>query len=286
MTAISHAFSAPAPGGLERVRRSIARDQFFAGLCVLACANGLLGRIILAASTDGIGGLLTADVSVIVLFACFAGISKLLERPSDKITSADLAVGFMVLVCVVLPIYSLSWLALTGLCLYMLVWASGPEDRQRGALIMLALTVSMLWSRLLFQLFMDHILAVDSALAASLLGTARNGNLVGFADGSGDMIVLPACSSLTNMSLAFLCWVSVTQWFGHRWSPIDIFWSLLACVSVIAINVARIAVTGLSHSNYEMIHGGIGAQVFGVIILVVTVGISVLSARREIFSRP
>jgi hypothetical protein len=285
MVAISHSNTAPAPGLLERFRRSVARDQFFAGLCILACANGLLGRIILAASSDGIAGLLTADVSVIVLFACFAGISVLLEQPTGEITSADLAVGSIVLLCVVLPIYSLSWVALTGLSLYMLLWANGSADRQRGAWIMLALAVSMLWSRLLFQLFMDRILAVDSVLVASLLGTARNGNVIGFADGSGDMIVLAECSSLTNMSLAFLCWVSVTQWVGHRWSPIDILWSLLACVSVIALNVARIGLTGLSHSNYEMIHGGVGAQVFGVIILCVIVGISVLSARREIFAR-
>lgn len=286
MAAISQEFTAPTPGLLAGVRHSVTRDQFFAGLSILACANGLLGRILLAANTDGLGGLLTADVSVIVLFACFAGVAKLLESASGEITSTDLGVGVIVLVFIALPIFSLSWVALTGLSLYILLGASGSEDRRRGALILLALTVPMLWSRLLFQLFTGWILAADAVLAASLLGTVQNGNLVGFADGSGYMVVMPACSSMTNMSLAFLCFVSVTQWAGHRWSPIDFFWSLLACASVIAINVARLGLTGVSHRFYETIHGGIGAQVFGIIILGVTVGISVFSARREIFPRP
>jgi hypothetical protein len=60
----------------------------------------------------------------------------------------------------------------------------------------------MLWSRLLFQIFAKPILNIDATLVSVLLGTDRSGNMVGFLDGSGYMIVLPACSSLANMSLA------------------------------------------------------------------------------------
>jgi hypothetical protein len=72
----------------------------------------------------------------------------------------------------------------------------------RGALILLAMTAPMLWSRLLFQIFAKPILNIDATLVSVLLGTDRSGNMVGFLDGSGYMIVLPACSSLANMSLA------------------------------------------------------------------------------------
>jgi hypothetical protein len=285
VTTASNEMTVPGRGPLTALRASIPRDEFFAGLYILGCANGLLGRILLTLNRDGWTGLLEVDISVIVLFACFAGISVLLKEDGDEIRSADLAVGGVFLILVILPIFALSWLAMTGLSLYILVFANDRSARRRGALILLALTVPMLWSRLLFQFFAGPILTIDASLAAWLLGTDRIGNLVGFGDGSGYMFIAPACSFLANTSLALLCWVSVTQWARHQWSPMDILWSLLACTTVIAVNVARIALTGLSRGHYEAIHSPLGTMVWGAIILGVIIGISVLSARRELFSR-
>jgi hypothetical protein len=87
------------------------------------------------------------------------------------------------------------------------------------------------------------------------------------------------------MSLAFLCWVSVTQWAKHQWSAIDILWSTLACASVVAVNVTRIALTGVNRDYYNVIHSEWGATLVGSIILCLTIGFSVLSARRELFTR-
>ena len=47
----------------------------------------------------------------------------------------------------------MSWVAVTGLSLYILLFANDGPERRRGALILLALTVPMLWSRLFFQFF-------------------------------------------------------------------------------------------------------------------------------------
>jgi len=99
------------------------------------------------------------------------------------------------------------------------------------------------------------------------------------------MIVLAPCSSLANMSLAFLCWISVTQWAGHRWSATDLVWSGLACASVIAVNVSRISLMGLGQSYYSAIHNQWGDLVVNTIMLVLMVTFSVLGARREIFAR-
>src|SRR5262249_17548924 len=225
------------------------------------------------------------EINVIVLAACFAGVYLIASNSRGRIRTLDLVVALAFLGLVALPIFALSWLAVTGLSLYILLFANDGSSRRRGALILLALTVPMLWSRLLFQFFAGPILTVDASLAAWLLGTERIGNVVGFGDGSGYMVVLPACSFLANTSLAFLCWVSVTQWANHKWSRTDVLWSLLACISVIAVNVARIALTGLSQANYEAIHSPLGTMVWGAILLGLTVGISVLSARRELFCR-
>jgi hypothetical protein len=286
VTANSHQLTEPSRGLLAALRRSITRDQFFAGLYILGCANGLLGRFLQSAHIDGwTSATLSLDINVIVLFAAFAGVTALLDAEEDEIRSADLAVAVLFLGLVTLPIYPLSWMAVTGLSFYILLFANGSSERIRGAVMLLALTVPMLWSRLMFQFFAKTILDIDATLVASLLGAERLGNMVKFADGSGYMVVLPACSSLANMSFAFLCWVSVTQWAKHRWSAMDIVWSLLACVSVIAVNVTRISLMGLNHSNYEAIHNQWGDLVTNSVMLLLMVGVSVLGARREIFSR-
>jgi hypothetical protein len=273
--------------GLRR-ESAMARDEFFAGLYILGCANGLLGRIIQSVNFDGWASAISGiDINVIVLFACFAGVSAILSSNSsnnDQIRFADLVVAVVFLALVILPIFALSWMAVTGLSLYILLFTDG-DDRRRGALILLALTVPMLWSRLLFQLFAKPILDIDATLVASLLGTGRVGNMVGFADDSGYMVVLPACSSLANMSLAFLCWVSITQWAKHKWSAMDLVWSGLACVSVIAVNVTRISLMGVSHGHYAAIHSEEGDMVTNTIMLGLMIGFSVLGARRELFSR-
>ena len=240
---------------------------------------------LLVFGTSWTGAIVSLDVNVIVLFACFAGISAALCDNRDQIRSLDLVVAAVFLTLTVIPIFALSWVAVTGLSLYILLFANESSERRRGAVILLALTVPVLWSQLLFKFFAKFILDIDAFLVASLLGTKWVGNTVGIVDGSGFLVVLPACSSLANMSLAFLCWVSVTQWVKHEWSAVDVWWSLLICVSVIAVNVTRMSIMGLSQWHYHMIYGELGDMVTNSIMLCLIVGLSVLGVRRELFSR-
>jgi hypothetical protein len=286
VTATTAEITAPRRGLVAALQHSLPRNELFAGLYIVGCANGLLGRTIQSVQFDGwIAAILSVDINVIVLFAAFAGVSVLLDEKKDEIRAADLAVAVIFLGLVSLPIFPMSWLGVTGLSLYVLFFAKGGSERRRGAVILLALTVPMLWSRLLFQLFAKPILDIDATVVAWLLGTDRVGNMVNMADGSSYMVVLPACSSLANMSLAFLCWVSVTQWAKHPWSAMDLVWSSLACVSVIAVNVTRISLMGLSRSHYEAIHNQWGDLVTNSVMLGLMIGFSVIGARRELFSR-
>ena len=286
MTATIGEITAPRRGLVAALRYSIPRNEFFAGLYILGLANGLVERGFSTAHFDNWAGvLLSLDINVIVLFACFAGLSAIFYDNWEQIRPTDLAVAAVFLVFTAIPIFAFSWVAVTGLSLYILLFANGSAALKRGAVILLALTVPMLWSQLLFQLFAKIILDVDAWLVASLMGTDRVGNMIGFVDASGYMVVLPACSSLANMSLAFLCWVSITQWAEHRWSGWDILWSLLVCISVITVNVTRISLMGLSHEHYHMIHGDLGDMVANFIMLTLMIGFSVLGVRRELFSR-
>jgi hypothetical protein len=274
------------PRMFSAVWEAIPRNDFFAILYIAGCANGLLGRLIQSFQfSDWEGALAGADINVIILLACFAGISLVSTKTPERVQRLDLVVALVFFVLVALPIFPLSWMGVTGLSLYILVFANNNRERVRGAFILLAMTAPMLWSRLLFQLFAKPILDIDASLVSLLLGTQRTGNMVGFLDGSGYMIVLPACSSLANMSLALLCWVTITQWVGHRWVARDVFWAGLACASVITVNVTRISLMGFSHRYYELIHSSWGDMITNTIMLALMVGVTVLGARREVFAR-
>jgi len=70
VTAISSDLSAPSRGLLDAIRCSITRNEFFAGLVILGCANGLLGRFLQSINFEGwTGAVLALDINAIVLFA-------------------------------------------------------------------------------------------------------------------------------------------------------------------------------------------------------------------------
>ena len=231
------------------------------------------------------GAVVGFELNVIVLSACFAGVYLIATSNRNQIRILDLVVALGFLGLVLLPIYAMSWVAVTGLSLYILFFANDGAERRRGALILLALAVPMLWSRLLFQFFARFLLELDATMAAWMLGTERTGNLVRFADNSGYMLITPACASFGNMTYAFLCWVVISQWVNHRWRSIDLVWLFLACASVVAINVTRIALTGQSQANFQLIHNQYGEVVEGTIFLCLIVSFSVIGARRELFPR-
>jgi exosortase/archaeosortase family protein len=289
VTTSSNGLSAQTRGPLAVLQKSTTRDELFAGLCILACANGLWGRVIIAVREAGWwGGLFSLDISAIVLFACVGGVWLMLRDKSGEIRAADLAVTVVLIIFIILPIFALSWVALTGLSLYIVLFASGSSSRKRGAVLMFALTVPMLWVPLVIQFFERPILELDASLVAWLIGSNRSGNLVAFSQGPGYVAIAPACSSITNLSLAFLCWVGVMQLANRRWSPEDILWAFLVCSSAVAVNLTRIALMAHSREYFEVLHNqywDLTSTIANVVTMIGAVGFSVLGARRELFSR-
>lgn len=273
-------------GSMTRALTGLPRGEFYAGLFVLGCANGLASRML--QSVDRLGWIDaffgTFEISIIIWISCAAGVHLVLQDRTVGIRPRELALGAGFLILAVLPIGPLSWLAVTFLSLYMIVCTNVPSSR-RGALILLATTVPMLWSRMLFQFFASTILQIDASLVGWMLRTPRTGDIVQFADGSGILVILPACSSLANISLALLCWVLVSQLVCHKRTIYDPLWCLLACTSVIAVNVTRMSFMGLSQWHYATFHGAWGEAVSSTLILSLIVGFCLLGVRRELLRR-
>jgi hypothetical protein len=267
-------------------QNSIDRNEFFAGLFFLGCANGIAARAI--AAVHGVGWLNavigTFDVSAIVLAACASGLRLMMCRCEQSATPIDFIIGVVALALIALPIGGLSWFAVSGLALYILWLADADPPMRRGALIFLATTVPMFWAPLLFQFFANYILEIDASLVGWVLGTERTGNMVRFTHDDGYLVILRGCSSVANMSQAFLCWITISELSGHRRTLSDLSWCLLICGSVLAVNVGRMSVMGISVQHYEAIHNQIGGAVTNAMILIITLGWSLLGVRRELFS--
>jgi hypothetical protein len=186
----------------------------------------------------------------------------------------------------VLPLSPLSWVALTGLALYILRGSFTLRDRQplspmrSGAWILLAITGAMFWGRALLLSASGPVLGTDAYLVGWLAGTETIGNTVRFADGDGYIWIAPYCSSLANISLAILCWVLFAQFRGVGWSFQSVGWCLLACLSVVVINVTRIGLMVLHQEQFDLIHGPIGAAVASWLSIVVVLGVCMWGTRR------
>jgi len=275
-----------ARGSVARIARELPRGEFFAGLFAIGCASGLASRAIQSIDRVGWADALfgTFEISAIVWLSCAAGVTLVLRDRTIGIRSSELGIGAAYVLLVILPIGPLSWLAVTALGLYV-IFSESVASSRRGAFILLATTVPMLWSRLLFQFLASPILQIDASFVGWILGTHRTGDIVEFADGSGVLVILPSCSSLANVSLALLCWVTVSQLVCHKRSAYDLLWCLMACISVMAVNVTRISVAGMSQWHYTTFHCPWGEAVGNAIMLGLIVGFSVVGVRREFFQR-
>jgi hypothetical protein len=157
---VVHAHSTHWAGGgaVVPIAGGLSRREFFGGLLILGCVNGLSSRIIEEVNGFGWADALfnTFDISVIVWISCCAGVALVLSDQSGQANAVDLAVAGAFLLLVALPISSLSWVAIAAFCIYMLATTNGVSTRQ-GAVILLATTVPMLWSRVFFYFFCKKI---------------------------------------------------------------------------------------------------------------------------------
>lgn len=261
---------------------ALSRNEVFAALVLMGFANGISERIVVAIKEGGfLPALLgTFDISIIVWAACAIGVMFLLRGPIRPVSRSDRFVAAGALAAFLTPVAPLSWLALSALTAYIVYTSARSSYFRRGGWILLAMTVPMFWGRLLFAAFSDLILQGDATLVGWLVGTDRFGNAIRFADGSGYLWIAPACSSLANVSLAILCWVTLIKVVGRPGSWGDVGWILAACCAVIVVNVARISLLGLYRDDFELIHGPLGSAVTSLIILAITVAICLAGVHR------
>ena len=141
-----------------------------------------------------------------------------------------------------------------------------------------------LWGHIFFHLVEFPLLRVEAAVVGTLLDTVRPGtvwqdNVVTAPSGFGIMII-NSCSSFHNLSLALLCWVSVSRLRHQDWRGRDFLFAGVVGVTMILFNIARLCLMGWNIDLYHYWHDGVGAEMFAVGASLTVLLISLYGARR------
>jgi exosortase/archaeosortase family protein len=253
----------------------------------VATINGSWTNIENSFAAGGLSGLLvdTGGISAVVWFALYAVIAIAREEagamPPFRWTDAVVVAMLILASLIPTPLPASFAVLLAGS--YLLVLPATHAERRIGT-ILLALTGTLIWGKLLLEVIAPTLLLrFDTQLVGQLSGTPAIGNTVGFV-GGGHFIVAPGCSSLHNMSLALLMWVTVVQLLDLRLSRRVVAGGVLAVLAMLLVNAVRLTTMARLPTYFDMLHTGIGAQLFGwasLILSGIAVAFGVLGATRR-----
>jgi hypothetical protein len=252
----------------------MTRRIFFLGLITYGLLTGLIYRIV--ALIDRIGwtdaAVYVFSISVIVWVAIYIGVDLIAADDDDEpVGKLDEVVGIIGLLLCSIPYAPECWLGVTILTGWLVITTVPQTSMHRGALILLATSFPMLWSRVIFRFLSEPILLADAWIVAKLLNTANEGTHIYFADKSGVLEVSPACSSWANVSLVLLTWIVLCQYQKRAWQLLDLGWYALVILTVVGINTIRMAMMGISEQYYVLIHGTVGSTITSWMIVGATV---------------
>ena len=248
--------------------------------CVVCLVNCIGGRVIDsirgAGFVDAFYG--TFSMSVVIWFTAWVGIKFLINAPNRGCTVVDWFVAVGVLFAALLPWSVISWIFLT-LVAIRLIYVSNPDSDTRSAgWVLFTLTIPVVWSKILFNIYSEYILSIDATFVSMVLGGARRSNVVLLENGLG-LRIAAACSSIANTSLVLPLWTALRRLNKLEFKLQSFVVPLFGTISMIALNVFRISLIGWFPDYYHVIHDGIGANIFLfldslVLILICQIGIA------------
>ncbi len=272
-------------GGL-RTTRSVSRRELLLWLACILLANHIFFVEPVQSTLQVIEALpQLASKSIFfylgwyVVFRLLAGTPA--ETPASRL---DLTVGFAVCLMNFMPGKMSAGIPVTILAAYLLATSAGDEKIKAAAAVLLGLALNGLWGPKILDLFAYYLVRIDAALVGAALMLTKsdivwNDNIVGMANGHS-IIIYASCSSLHNISLGLLCWVSIKSLVRSYWLRTDIWIGLLVCAVVVLLNVGRLCLTALSPEQYDYWHGGFGEQIFVWVTTLTVLSISLWGAYR------
>lgn len=213
----------------------------------------------------GAFGLLAAGASLYLLSKSLAGAASSRDWLICICTVATAVLGF--------ADYSITFFGL-----YLLLRDRGDLNAKAAGIVAIALAVQAVWAPLFFSALSFVFLQIDAGMVGWLLGWVIPGaswtNTTITTPSGHDVIITAPCASFHNLSLASLCWVTLTMLHRPYWVKSDIYVGLGALAIQVSLNICRLVFVCMSLPMYEFWHDGAGKHIFsgiataGAIVLV------------------
>jgi exosortase/archaeosortase family protein len=278
--------SAQSPSSPGRTTSALDLGRLFPATIFILIANAVATKVINAFTVQGWATALAGGLGLSWAFwLSFALCVRLaLAEPSRAPRPRDLWVCGVCLLAAVVPVSQVSALACTALALVILFDRTQGVLLKASAMVLAAISVQLLWSRLVMLLFLGPIAELDAFLVSLTTGSAVHGNTVQFVDGArGGMAILEGCTSVQNASIALMLFVAIVRTFrpAPRWSELYMFAGLF--MSIVAINIVRLTLMAQNVEMFHRLHGDTGWVAINTIITVTALLWAAMSVRREIF---
>jgi Transmembrane exosortase (Exosortase_EpsH) len=215
----------------------------------------------------------------VIFWLLVSGDRQLAARPRDIVICA------LVSLLVAVPTSRSIWIAATGIAVYLC--AAGTDDRKFSAagVVLAALSIQEFWGHVFFELVTFPLLRAETAIVGTLLKVTRTGaawkdNIITVPSGHA-IIILPFCSSFHNLSLALLCWVTVSRLRNQNWRALDFIGGVIVGGAMILYNVVRLYLMALNTELYEYWHQGTGVEIFAVGASLTVLFLSFMCSRRR-----
>jgi hypothetical protein len=259
------------------------------GLYALGVVNALVGdmavQIELNSWVNALGGL-----NMVVLLACGVGLHLSARRSPVPAGRIDALAGLLFGAIVMVPHGRVTWIGIGLLAAYDLARNRRDPVAVAAGLVFVMVALQRTLVPLTVNLFAQPLTALDAMLVEGVLrittgATARTANLVSGGDGY-TLVVMIGCSSVHNVSIGLLCWLSLTRAIRSAWCAAD--WSAGAAVvlAIVTLNVLRMTAMASSPGLYAALHADSGAYVFDLVLLAAALAITLLGLRDELGSHP
>jgi hypothetical protein len=251
---------------------TISRATVFRWAVVILLANQLL-TIIKESAPVTLLHTITSLLSVNV-FQCMAWYVVFRLLGAGELTriapNRDWVVGFGSCMMVFIPTHGNVWVAATMIGVYLILTPDGDRKLRSAGIVLLTLSLQGFWGNRLFEAIASPLLRVETAVVGTILQTMRSGiywqdNMITAKSGWG-IVIYPYCSSFHNVSLALLCWMTISRLARDTWRGRDYAVAGLIATAMISMNMARLALMSFNESFYYYWHDGTGNPIFAITI--------------------
>jgi exosortase/archaeosortase family protein len=169
---------------------------------------------------------------------------------------------------VLLPTGGLIWVAATGISVCLWFFNGGDLKLRAAGTVLAALSAQELWGHIFFDLVSLPVLRAETAVVGTMLGMVRAGtvwqdNMITGPSGFG-IGVYTGCSSFHNLSLAMLCWITVSKLRRQNWQPRDLVIGGMIAGTMIIMNLVRLYLMAWDIDLFHYWHDGTGAEIFAI----------------------